>query len=158
MEERVRIYQLFVRCFGNVNASRVFDGSIEENGCGKFADISLKALEGIVGMGFTHVWMTGVLEHASGTEYEGRAADDDVLLKGMAGSPYAVRDYFDLSPDLAVVPERRLEEFRDLLGRCEQLGLKVIIDFVPNHVARSYGSDVRPELSFGEKVRESDGE
>lgn len=150
MEERVRIYQLFVRHFGNVNGARVLDGSIEENGCGKFSDITDKALGEIVGLGFTDIWLTGVIEHASGTGYPGRPADDAVLLKGKAGSPYAVRDYFDVCPDYAQVPEKRLEEFQALLGRCADAGLRVIIDFIPNHVARSYGSDVRPELSFGE--------
>lgn len=101
-------------------------------------------------MGFTHVWLTGVLEQTSATEYPGIPSDDPVLLKGKAGSPYAIRDYFDVSADYAIEPENRLEEFSDLLDRCREAGLKTIIDFVPNHVSRSYHSDIRPELNFGE--------
>ncbi|SHJ74538.1 Glycosidase [Rubritalea squalenifaciens DSM 18772] len=149
MSDRVRIYQLFVRHFGNTNESRVPGGAIVQNGCGKFADITERALEEIKEMGFTHLWLTGVLEHASGTSYPNRPADNPVLLKGRAGSPYAVKDYFDVCPDYACDPENRLEEFKELLARCRSVGLKVVIDFVPNHVARSYGSDVEPDLSFG---------
>ena len=143
------IYQLMVRTFGNTNETRKPHGTLAENGCGKFADITPAALESIKTLGFTHLWLTGVLEQASGTAYPGRPADDPNILKGLAGSPYAIRDYFDVCPDYALDPAKRLEEFKELLGRCRKHGLKVIIDFVPNHVARSYASDVRPELSFG---------
>jgi glycosidase len=147
------IYQLFVRTFGNTNETRQPDGSIAENGCGKFADINAVALGSLSRMGFTHLWLTGVIEQASGTAYPGRPADDPDLLKGVAGSPYAIRDYFDVSPDYAVKPENRLAEFKELLDRCRKAGLGVLIDFVPNHVARSYDSDVRPDLSFGKSDR-----
>ena len=143
------IYQLMVRLFGNTNERRKPHGTIQENGCGKFVDINEAALKSLRKMGFTHVWLTGVLEQASGTSYPKRPADDAALLKGLAGSPYAIRDYFDVCPDYAVNPERRIDEFKALLARCKVHGLKVIIDFVPNHVARSYQSDIRPELSFG---------
>lgn len=147
---RAIIYQLFVRTFGNTRSPQVFNGTLEQNGCGKFRDISSVALTAIREMGFNHVWLTGVLEQASGTSYPDRPADPPDILKGLAGSPYAIRDYFDVCPDYAVEPSRRLEEFRELVDRCHAADLRVIIDFIPNHVARSYGSDVRPELSFGE--------
>ncbi len=150
MSRRPVIYQLFVRLFGNTNENRRPHGTMEENGCGKFADINDAALSSLKEMGFTHIWPTGIIEQASGTAYPGRPADHPELLKGKAGSPYAIRDYFDVCPDYAVDPSRRLEEFRELVARCHAHGLKVIIDFVPNHVARSYASDVKPELSFGE--------
>jgi glycosidase len=143
------IYQLFVRTFGNTNETRKIDGSLAENGCGKFDDINHAALASLKKMGFTHLWLTGLLEQASGTAYPNRPADDPSILKGIAGSPYAIKDYFDVCPDYAVNPEARLEEFKELLERCHSHGLKVIIDFVPNHVARSYESDVKPDLSFG---------
>lgn len=143
------IYQLLVRTFGNTNDTRAFDGDIGQNGCGKFADINPAALESIRAMGFTHLWLTGVLEQASGTDYPHRPADEPVLLKGKAGSPYAVRDYFQVCPDYALDPERAQQEFRELLHRCHDHGLRVIMDFVPNHVARSYRSLVRPESSLG---------
>jgi glycosidase len=145
----VCIYQLMVRHFGNVNEARVPGGGIDQNGCGNFADINAAALRSLGEMGFTHLWLTGVLEQASATAYPGRPADDPDILKGKAGSPYAIRDYFDVSPDYARQPARRLVEFRALLRRCEQHGLKVLIDLVPNHVARSYHSDVLPGLTFG---------
>ncbi len=143
------IYQLMVRTFGNTNETRKINGTLSENGCGKFAHITPAALASIKQLGFTHIWLTGVLEQASGTAYPNRPADDPDILKGIAGSPYAIKDYFDVCPDYAMVPEKRLEEFKALLGRCKDAGFKVIIDFVPNHVARSYESDIRPELSFG---------
>ncbi len=143
------IYQLMVRTFGNTNETRKPNGTIAENSCGKFADITTAALDSLRETGFTHLWLTGVLEQASGTAYPNRPADDPDILKGIAGSPYAIRDYFDVCPDYAVDPDRRLDEFKALLDRCKSHGFKVIIDFVPNHVARSYQSDVRPDLSFG---------
>jgi glycosidase len=146
---RPRIYQLFVRTFGNTNETRKPNGTLAENGCGKFNDINDAALTSLCEMGFTHVWLTGVLEQASGTAYDSRPADDADILKGIAGSPYAIKDYFDVCPDYASKPEKRMEEFKALLARCQAFGLKTIIDFVPNHVARSYQSDVKPELSFG---------
>jgi glycosidase len=143
------IYQLMVRTFGNTRETRTPGGSLEENGCGKFADINAPALAALKQMGFTHLFLTGVLEQASGTAYHDRPADDPDLLKGLAGSPYAIRDYFDVCPDYALDPSQRINEFRSLLERCAAAGFEVIIDFVPNHVARSYQSDVKPELSFG---------
>lgn len=143
------IYQLMVRTFGNTNETRKPGGTMEENGCGKFADFNDAALQSLDAMGFSHLWLTGVLEQASGTSYPGRPSDDPNILKGKAGSPYAVRDCFDVCPDYAVHPERRMEEFRDLVQRIHGYGMKVLIDFIPNHVARSYESDIRPELSFG---------
>jgi len=144
------IYQLFVRTFGNSNERRALHGTLQENGCGKFADITSTALDSLRTMGFTHVWLTGLLEQASGTAYPDRPADEPAILKGVAGSPYAIRDYFDVSPDYAIDSKRRLQEFDELLARCAKAGLAVLMDFVPNHVARSYRSDVRPEWSFGE--------
>jgi len=143
------IYQLMVRTFGNTSETRKPNGTLAENGCGKFNDINDAALASLKTMGFTHVWLTGVLEQASGTAYPNRPADAPDILKGIAGSPYAIKDYFDVSPDYAVNPDKRLDEFKGLLGRCRAHGLMTIIDFVPNHVARSYESDVMPDLSFG---------
>lgn len=149
LSTRPRIYQLFVRLFGNTNETRKWNGSLAENGCGTFADINDAALRSLRDLGISHLWLTGIHEQASGTAYDCRPADDPRLLKGIAGSPYAIRDYFDVCPDYAKNPEKRLEEFRALLARCEAYGLKAIIDFVPNHVARSYASDVKPEHDFG---------
>ncbi|HVJ46872.1 MAG TPA: alpha-amylase family glycosyl hydrolase, partial [Luteolibacter sp.] len=144
------IYQLFVRLFGNTNETRKPNGTLAENGCGKFADINGTALSSLKDLGFTHIWLTGVIEQASGTDYPGRPADDKDILKGIAGSPYAIRDYFDVCPDYAVDPSRRLDEYRELIARCHGLGLKVIMDFIPNHVSRCYASDVHPEHTFGD--------
>ncbi len=149
---RVRIYQLFVRLFSNTNETRKMDGTLAQNGVGKFNDINDTALDAIRDLGCTHIWLTGVLRQATSTDYSkiGLPADCTDLLKGLAGSPYAIKDYFDVCPDYAVDPARRLEEFRALLDRIHEHGLKAIIDLVPNHVARSYASTIHPELSFGQ--------
>jgi glycosidase len=150
-DERIRVYQLLPRLFGNTNPTRKPNGTLAENGCGRFSDIDNTALAAIRDLGITHVWLTGVLQQATASDYSeiGAPADDPDLLKGLAGSPYAIKDYFDVSPDYADEPAQRLEEFRALLDRVHQLGMRAVIDFVPNHVARCYGSDVLPELSFG---------
>jgi glycosidase len=148
------IYQLLPRLFGNTNTSNKFYGSIEENGCGKFNDINTAAIAEIKIMGFTHVWYTGIIEHATMTDYSayGIKPDDPDVVKGRAGSPYAIKDYYDVDPDLAVDVPNRMAEFEALVTRTHAQGLKVIIDFVPNHVARTYHSDIKPEAvrNFGE--------
>ncbi|MGB8355702.1 MAG: alpha-amylase family glycosyl hydrolase, partial [Chthoniobacteraceae bacterium] len=149
--ERVRIYQLFVRLFGNTNETRKPNGTLAENGVGKFDDINVAALASLKDMGFTHLWLTGVLQQATATDYSsiGRPSDDADLLKGLAGSPYAIKDYFDVCPDYANDPAHRLDEFKALLGRIHAAGMKALIDLVPNHVARGYNSSVMPKSNFG---------
>jgi hypothetical protein len=150
--QRPRIYQLFLRQFSNVNETRKPNGTLKENGVGKFSDVNDRVLGSLREFGITHVWLLGVLRQATATDYSniGLPADDPDLLKGIAGSPFAVRDYFDVCPDYADDPALRLEEFHSLVKRIHGQGLKVIIDCVPNHVARSYRSVVKPDLSFGE--------
>jgi glycosidase len=144
---KIIIYQMMTRLFGNMNTTNKPYGTIEENGVGKFNDINEAALKGIKELGVTHVWYTGVIEHAVLTDYTkfGIALDDADVVKGRAGSPYAIKDYYDVNPDLAVDVPNRMKEFEQLVERTHQLDLKVLIDFVPNHVARAYQSDARPE-------------
>lgn len=150
-DNRAVIYQLFVRHFSNTNATRKTNGTLAENGVGKFSGITDATLDSLKTMGITHLWLTGVLQQATGTDYAaiGAPADDPDLLKGIAGSPYAIKDYFDVSPDFADEPANRLVEFRALLERIHAKGMRAMIDFVPNHVARSYASDIRPDMDFG---------
>lgn len=144
---RVVIYQMLTRLFGNKNTTNKPFGTIEENGVGKFNDIDDKALNAIKNMGVTHIWYTGVIEHAVLTDYTkfGIPLDDADVVKGRAGSPYAIKDYYDVDPDLAIDVPNRMKEFEKLIERSHAHGLKVLIDFVPNHVARAYKSDVKPE-------------
>ena len=144
---KINVYQVFTRLFGNTNTNNTPWGTLEENGVGKFNDFSDKALEAIKGLGITHIWYTGVLHHAMVTDYSaiGIPGDDPDVVKGRAGSPYSVKDYYNVNPDLAVDPSKRLEEFEALIERTHAHGLKVIIDIVPNHVARVYHSASNPE-------------
>ncbi len=146
---RLRIYQLFVRLFANTATETRPNGTMAGNGCGKFEGITTAVLDSLRELGVTHLWLTGILQHATATEHPGLPADDRDLLKGIAGSPYAVRDPFDLCPDLATTAEARWPEFRALLARAHAAGLKVLIDLVPNHLARSTTSRLFPERSFG---------
>jgi glycosidase len=150
---KIRIYQLFVRLFGNTNETRKEDGTLADNGVGKFSDLDDAALRSLRDLGFTHLWLTGVLQQATATDYAdiGQPADDPDLLKGLAGSPYAIKDYFDVCPDYADKPDQRLAEFKSLLERIHRSHLQALIDFVPNHVARSYNSDIKPDQDFGRK-------
>lgn len=153
--EKMVIYQVFPRWFGNMTTSPVKNGSIFENGVGKFSDFTPDALAKIKELGVNHIWYTGVIEHATKTDYTlyNIAKDHDAVVKGNAGSPYAIKDYFDIDPDLADNVANRMEEFEALVERTHDAGMKVIIDFVPNHVARQYKSDVRHSYieGLGEK-------
>lgn len=150
------IYQLMTRLFGNQQNTNKPYGTIGENGVGKFSDINEAALRGIKELGVTHVWYTGVLEHALLTDYTayGIPLDDADIVKGRAGSPYSIKDYYDVNPDLATNVKNRMQEFEQLIDRTHAHDLKVIIDFVPNHVARAYKSDAKPQGT--EDLGESD--
>lgn len=154
--KKLVIYQVMTRLFGNKNTSNKPFGTKEENGVGKFNDFTPKALQEIKNLGATHVWFTGVIEHALMTDYstEGISPDDPDVVKGRAGSPYSIKDYYDVNPDLAVNVKNRLAEFDELVERTHAAGLKVIIDFVPNHTARSYHSDAK--LAHVEDLGSSD--
>ena len=140
------VYQVFTRLFGNTNTTNKPWGTIEENGVGKFNDFTSKALQEIKDLGVTHIWYTGVPQHATITNYTeyGISQDDPDVVKGRAGSPYAVKDYYNVNPDLAENPENRLQEFESLIARTHEVGLKVLIDIVPNHVARNYEGLTNP--------------
>ncbi|MBH0056961.1 alpha-amylase family protein [Pseudoalteromonas sp. SWXJZ94C] len=149
------VYQVFTRLFGNVNTENKPWGTIEQNGIGKFADFNDAALKGIKELGTTHIWYTGVLHHALVGDYTqyGITQDDPDVVKGRAGSPYAIKDYYDVNPDLAIDVVNRLDEFSALIERTHNHGMKVVIDIVPNHVARNYHSVAKPKgvKDFGEQ-------
>jgi glycosidase len=144
--EKPVIYQLLPRLFANTNAKCIPNGDIEQNGCGKMNDITPRVLNAIKELGVTHVWYTGVIEHAHATDYSayGITPDNPMVVKGKAGSPYAISDYYDIDPDIAVDVPKRMDEFEQLVERTHAARMKVLIDFVPNHVARRYHSDVAP--------------
>ncbi|MBQ6405458.1 MAG: alpha-amylase [Prevotella sp.] len=144
---KVIVYQIFTRLFGNRNLSRKENGTIAENGCGKMADFTPQVLKDIQKMGISHVWYTGIIRHATQTDYTkyGIPRQHPAIVKGRAGSPYAITDYYDVDPDLAVDVKQRMKEFEQLVQRTHEAGLKVIIDFVPNHVARQYHSVCKPK-------------
>ena len=147
MKRKIIIYQVFTRLFGNRNTTRVPNGTLRVNGTGKMSDFDAERLRRIHGMGFTHVWYTGVIRHATATDYSkhGIPRQHPSVVKGVAGSPYAITDYYDIDPDLADDIDQRMSEFQQLVDRTHQAGMKVIIDFVPNHVAREYHSIMKPE-------------
>ena len=141
------IYQLLPRLFTNYCETPVVNGTLEQNGSGKLNDITPRVLDAIKDLGATHVWYTGVIEHSHDADYTryGLPRDNPHVVKGHAGSPYAISDYYDIDPDLAVDVPHRMAEFEALVRRTHDAGLKVIIDFVPNHVAREYRSDAAPK-------------
>ena len=153
--QKVVIYQIFTRLFGNIRTKNTRYGTLEENGVGTFNSINDDALRSISKLGATHVWYTGVIEHAVLHDYRsyGIPLDDADVVKGRAGSPYAIKDYYDVNPDLAESVPARMQEFEALVQRTHDHQMNVIIDFVPNHVARFYQSDAKPEgvEDFGEQ-------
>ena len=142
----MNIYQVLPRLYGNTKGQNIKAGSIAENGCGKMNDFTADELKRIKDYGFTHIWYTGLIEHATQTDYTQYkiALDNAIVVKGKAGSPYAIKDYYDIDPDLAVDVKQRMKEFEALVARTHEAGLKMVIDFVPNHVARQYKSDAKP--------------
>ncbi|MCM1440333.1 MAG: alpha-amylase family glycosyl hydrolase, partial [Roseburia sp.] len=151
--DKLIIYQLFPRIFSNTNDTCKPCGTIEENGCGKMNDFTPKVIRSIAELGVNCLWFTGIIEMATKTEFPGITADNPNVVKGEAGSPYAIKDYYDVAPSLAEKIENRIEEFEALVERVHREGLRLIIDFVPNHTARVYHSDKAPAgvNDFGER-------
>ena len=143
---KIILYQIFTRLYGNTNQTCKPNGTIEENGCGKMNDFTPAVLKRISQLGVSHIWYTGVIRHATMTDYTkyGIPRQHPAVVKGRAGSPYAITDYYDIDPDLAVDVDKRMVEFDQLVERTHKAGMKVIIDFVPNHVARQYKSICKP--------------
>ena len=158
---KIIIYQVFTRLYGNRNTTRKEWGTIEDNGSGKFDDFNESTLKHIKDMGISHVWFTGVIRHATQTDYSayGIPKQHPAVVKGKAGSPYAICDYYDVDPDLATNVDKRMKEFEALIRRTHKAGLKVIIDFVPNHVARQYESIAKPKgvIDLGADDNTNDG-
>lgn len=141
------VYQVFTRLFGSDSNVNEYNAPMAVNGCGTMAAFTPKALEEIKQLGVTHIWYTGIIEHATQTDYSayGIRRDHPAVVKGKAGSVYAIKDYYDVDPDIATSVPARMQEFEDLVARTHDAGLKVVIDFIPNHVARQYHSDACPE-------------
>ena len=135
--EKFVLYQLLLRAFGNRDC--ISGGSYAVNGSGKFNEITATYLRKLHKLSVGAVWYTGIISHATRTSFNGVPSSNPSLVKGEAGSPYAIRNYFDVDPALAVNPDNRMTEFMNLVSRTHSAGMKVIIDFVPNHVAREYG-------------------
>ena len=138
------LYQVLVRSFGNKITNPKPNGTLVENGCGKFNDFTLEALANIKNLGVTHIWYTGIIRHATTSQYPEIPSNNPSIVKGKAGSPYAITDYFDVHPDLAVQVPDRISEFKQLIERTHNSDLKVLIDFVPNHLSREYESIMKP--------------
>lgn len=145
MTDKIIIYQVLPRLYGNRNENRIEWGSVADNGVGKMADFDAPTLNKIKAMGVSHLWFTGLIRHATQTSYDDIPQQNPAIVKGKAGSPYAICDYYDIDPDLAVEVPQRMTEFEALVKRTHEAGLKVIIDFVPNHVARQYLSIAKPQ-------------
>ncbi len=137
---KVIIYQMLPRLWGNIGGNNIKNGTLKDNGCGKFSSIDTISLEYLRSLGVSHVWYTGIIRHATAEDACGCIPSSKDWVKGRAGSPYSITDYYDVNPYLADNPDERMNEFKQLLNRTHEAGLKVIIDFVPNHVARDYGA------------------
>ena len=158
---KIVIYQMMVRVFGNDNTTNIYNGTREQNGCGRMSDITPEALQSIRRLGCNYVWYTGILQQATKPDWSqyGLPRQTAAVVKGNAGSPYAICDYYAVSADIADDVNHRTEEFEALVKRSHDAGLKVVMDFVPNHVAREYHSISCPEgiedLGAGDKTDEA---
>jgi glycosidase len=148
------VYQMMFHLWGNQNTNVKRNGSAAENGVTKFKDISTKGLQALKKKGYSHLYTTGILEHATMEDFSafGSPLDHPQVVKGRAGSPFAIKDYYDVNPFLADKPAERMQEFSAMLDRVHQADLKLVLDFVPNHLARVYHSDQKPAgvVDFGQ--------
>lgn len=120
---KVIIYQMLPRLWGN----------------GRLSGVDAETFAYLQTLGVSHIWYTGIMRHST----------EQPFVKGHPGSPYAISDYYDVNPYLADAEESRMDEFEDLVKRTHAAGMKVIIDFVPNHVGRDYGrSRCRTDIAY----------
>jgi hypothetical protein len=118
--------------------TRVILGEIS-TGLGRIAtfdDVPRQILDDIGERGFEWVWMLGVWQTGAAGRAVSlaqidsfRAALPDIRPADVCGSPYAIADYH-VHHDFG--GERALAGFRTRLRR---RGLKLLLDFVPNHIA-----------------------
>ena len=152
--DKLTVYQMMFHLWGNKNTTNKPNGSAQENGVTKFKDVNDLALQKLKEFGYSHLYMTGLIEHATMEDLTsiGIPKDHPDVVKGRCGSPFAIKDYYDVNPFFATDPKKRIQEFEAMVGRVHKNGLKVVMDFVPNHVARSYYSDMKPTgiKDFGE--------
>jgi glycosidase len=148
------VYQMMFHLWGNQQTQVKRNGSASENGVTKFKDISEKGLKALKKKGYSHLYTTGILEHATMEDMTayGSPLDHPHVVKGRAGSPFAIKDYYDVNPFLADKPTERMQEFAAMLDRVHKADLKLVLDFVPNHLARAYHSDMKPAgvVDFGQ--------
>ncbi|MHA8073269.1 alpha-amylase family glycosyl hydrolase [Aquirufa sp. HETE-40SA] len=148
------VYQMMFHLWGNQITDVKRNGSAAENGVTKFKDVSAKGLQALKKKGYSHLYTTGILEHATMEDFSafGSPLDHPQVVKGRAGSPFAIKDYYDVNPFLADKPAERMQEFSAMLNRVHQADLKLVLDFVPNHLARAYHSDQKPAgvVDFGQ--------
>ena len=149
--EKMVVYQMIPRIYGNDNLTNKFAGTYAENGSGKMNDVTPEALASIKELGVTHVWYTGILQQGTKTDWSeyGVPRQNPDIIKGEAGSPYSISDYYGVNCELAVDPAKRMEEFEALVKRTHEAGMKVMLDFIPNHVAREYKSVMGVAEDFG---------
>lgn len=152
--DKITIYQMMFHLWGNKKTNNKENGSAEENGVTKFKDINDLALQKLKSFGYSHLYMTGLIEHATMEDQTaiGIPKDHPDVVKGRCGSPFAIKDYYDVNPFFATDPKKRIPEFESMVGRVHKNKLKLIMDFVPNHLARVYYSDMKPNnvKDFGE--------
>jgi glycosidase len=131
------IYQLPIRTWGAHSQGLA--------GRGKVTDISDEILKKLALFGIDYLWLTGVMEAASSD-----VLDEDII-KGDAGSYYAIYDSWDVSPQIGT-----MNEFEDLVKRAHSHGLRILIDLVPNHTARDHRTDVlcKSKMDFGDQDRQ----
>ncbi len=132
INSNVVIYELPVRTY-------LAKGAHEEN-TGKLSYLTIEVLKEIKELGVDYIWIAGILENANP-----KIVDPDVV-KGDAGSFYAIYDNWDISSQVG-----NLDEFDALIERAHSIGLRVLIDFIPNHTARVHKTDVvcKEEIDFG---------
>ncbi|MCX6194023.1 MAG: alpha-amylase family glycosyl hydrolase [Cytophagales bacterium] len=152
--DKLVVYQMMFHLWGNQQTEVKRNGSAADNGVTKFKDVSVKGLKALKKKGYSHLYTTGILEHATMEDFSsyGSPLDHPQVVKGRAGSPFAIKDYYDVNPFLADNPVERLLEFSDMLDRIHASDLKLVLDFVPNHLARAYSSDQKPAgvVDFGQ--------
>src|SRR5438105_11310134 len=90
----------------------------------RFDEITHRDLANFHRLGFSHIWLMGIWRISPGALALSKRFGED-----FEGSPYAVPAY-DVNPSLG--DEAALLALRE---RAHREGLRVIVDFVPNHTA-----------------------
>lgn len=134
------VYNAFIRFFGAKMMRK--SGVIMPGECGTFDDL-IKKLKQLKKMGINVLYLNPI--HIIGELYRNYNPHDLLPAYLQPGSPYSIKDYKSIDPEIAYSRHREINaltdpflEFKELVDEAHKLGIRVIMDMVFNHTSHDF--------------------